>query len=137
MSRKKTVVKVSNVPLIDVRRTIFKWLEKNGFAILSLNSDGSPILFGYYMARVMLHPKAGTIVCLHYKASGAIAFEVDIRPGRDEVHVDLEGYAAGASLWAGHEWDLGPDVILMGRWPRKKGYRLMLELEKELHSLSK
>ncbi len=136
MSRTKIAVRVHNVSLEAVKRVIFKWLEVRGFAILSMDSDGSPILYGYYMARVRLHPVAGRIVCIHYKASGAIAFELTLRPDGEDIVVGCEGYAAGASLLSEKEWDLDPSVKMKGRWPRKKGYRLLKELERDLGSMS-
>jgi hypothetical protein len=137
MSRTKKRVKLSNVPLEVVRRTIFKWLEEKTFTILSLNSDGSPIDWGPFWANVRPRPKAGRIVCIHYRLWGAVVFEFVIRPKGNDVLVDWESYAAGGTLWAGKEWDIDPDVLLMGRWPRKRGYRFVLELENILLLLSR
>jgi len=129
-------VLITSVPLKAVDRFIFKWLEIKGFAIISLDSPGSPVVWGYYGARVKLSPRAGYVICIHYKATGAVALEYRTQQVNDDVLVVGEFYAAGASIFGGREWDVRPKVKLMGRFPRRRGYKLMKDLERRLVSLS-
>ena len=129
-------VLITSVPLKAVDRYIFKWLEIKGFVIISLGSDGRPVVWGYYGARVKLSPKAGYVISLHYKMTGAVALEYRTQQVNDDVLVHCEFYAAGASLFGGREWDVRRKVKLMGRFPRKRGYKLMTDLKRRLGSLS-
>lgn len=137
MSRTKMETRVSNVPPDVVRSAILKWLERNGFAILTLESTEEPIVGGFFGAKVTIHPKAGRIVCLQYKKAGMVAFEFVIRSDANDVFVDGEFYVPIMYFMRYDEDDVNPEVLLMGRWPRRRGYWLMKDLEGELLSMSK
>ena len=136
-SRTKMETRVSNVPPDVVRSAIFKWLERNGFAILTLESSEEPIDFGSFGNKVKLHPKAGRIVCLHYKWTSMVAFEFAILADTTDVLVNGEFYVPAAVPMMEDEYDLDPEAAFMARVPRRRGYKLMKDLEGELLSVSK
>ncbi len=115
-----------------VRDCALFWLESNGFEILERDSAGRPIEKSFKPFRVRLATHPGSIVALRARRMGMIVFEIKLEPRDRGCLVHGEFYAAGASGgvvgdFRGREFDVLEKPELMGRLPRKKGFRLMSE----------
>ena len=111
------------------RDHILDWLLRNGFEILERNSSGQPIEKSFRSFKVRLTPRPGFIVALRTSRLGMIVFEVGVEPRDHGCVVHGEFYVAGASGglvdYLGKEFDVCERPDLVGRLPRKKGFKLM------------
>ena len=131
MSRTISEVTISNKTEEEVINNIYKWFEKNGFAILSLNSDGSELKFG----GIKINPEIGKLIAINYKETGIIAFELNLNSDNNHTIVHCEYYVAGwGPLGARKELEVNDEAI-WGRWPRRRGFKLKTEFEEFLKSL--
>ena len=120
-----------NLPTDETRTRdlILRWLQRNGFEILELNSTGQPVEKSFRSFRVRLATQPGTIVAWHARRLGIIVFEIKLEPRDRGSLMHAEFYVAGAGGgvidYMGREFDVREKPDLVGRLPRKKGFRLM------------
>jgi hypothetical protein len=138
MSRTIVDWEILNETIKNAKKYIITWLEKNNFKILTTDSDGSLIKYGYMGAKVKLLPKAGNLISIYYTiTTGAIVFEFDVQRVNNSVKIHGEFYAAGAGILVGKEYDLAHKSGLMAKWPREYGYILFSEFQDYIKSTSK
>ena len=125
----------------DVTRTrdfVLQWLGRNGFEILEENSMGQPLERRFKAFRVSLTTHPGSIVAMRARRLGIIVFEIRLEPRDRGCSVHGEFYAAGGGggvvNFQGRELDVCEKPDLVGRLPRKKGFRLMSKLISELEA---
>lgn len=136
----RTIVdwEIPNETIKNVKKYIITWLEKNNFKILTTDSDGSLIKYGYLGSKVKLLPNAGNLISIYYGfTTGAIVFEFDVQKVNNSVKIHGEFYAAGAGFLVEKEYDLAPKSGLMAKFPREYGYILFSEFQEYIKSTSK
>lgn len=111
------------------RELIQQWLQRNGFEILERDSTGRPVEKSFRTFKVRLATHPGTIVAWHARRLGIIVFEIKVESRDRGCLVHAEFYVAGAGGgmvdYLGREFDVSEKPDLVGRLPRKKGFRLM------------
>ncbi len=109
---------------------ILNWLVRNGFDILEKDSSGNVIEKSSRLGlRIRLTTHAGSIVALHRGKLGKIVFEISVESKESGCLVRGEFYCAGGGGgipdFLGEEFDVCERPGIVGRLPRKKGFRLM------------
>jgi len=121
--------------LENVKNHVAVWLAQNEFSILDWQADGSEKIYGMVGGRVRIRPHIGSIVAVQYKISGVVVFEISLKPISEGTSLHGEFYAAGASLFAGDEYDLSPNPPFVGSLPRKRGYKILSEFMQSIQTL--
>ena len=120
----------------ETRERILRSLQSHGFEILPQSSTGQPIDYPFrsFHARLATHP--GSIVAIQAKWSGFIVFELDVLPRDAWSLLHGEFYVAGAGGgvvdYLGQEMDVLEKPPMVGRIPRKKGFKVMKEFLSDL-----
>ncbi len=121
-----------------VKAYVSKWLENSGFEILEKESVGGIIEKSSKPFRVRLTTHPGSTVALRASRLGMIVFEIKVERSDQGCLIHGEFYVAGASGglldWSGRESDVCEKPDIVGRLPRKKGYRLMNDFVSEMQS---
>ncbi len=129
---------IPNEKIKDVKKYIISWLKNNNFIILTTDSDGSLIKYGYPLSKVKLLPTTGKLISIYYDlTAGATVFELQIEQVNNLVKIHGEFYAAGVGFLVGKEYDLKPKSELMYKLPREYGYILFSGFQDFIKSTSK
>jgi hypothetical protein len=126
----RTISEIS-VPTDKVEATnfILNWLIRNDFEILERKSAGNVIEKSIKGFKIRLTTHPGSIVALHGGRLGLIVFEITIDHKENCCLVHGEFYSAGAGggivSYYGQELEVCEKPGLVGRLPRKKGFKLM------------
>ena len=140
MSRTIRDYKINKIQPREIETYIRDWLETSKFKILTENSNGTSFHSREWWQTIgqKISPNKNCLVATKLSPKGLLIFEFMITKEAESLATIVHGefYAAGVALFMGREWDVKPDPGLLGRWPRKEGYKLMSDFEAQLKSLN-
>lgn len=112
------------------------WLERNGFTILTPQSDGQQKVISHWDGALVIRPRPGSCVALReMTGGGTVVFEVGAASTDGAATVHLEGYVTGRGPgWKGKEYDLIPKNLAIAGILRKRGLLLMEDLQRTILS---
>ena len=121
----------------EIQEYLRNWFVQNHFSVKTWSSDGKPFALRKWWSwlGIKVSSHVGSIVAIRYDFTGCIIFEINLRKAGADTLFHGEFYAAGAEIYRGKEWDLGPKPGATGKLPRKDGYRTMGQLLQELKNL--
>ncbi len=132
MPRTVQTIPVDGRTIAEVRTHLISWLRSNEFVIVDVDSDGSAVKFPFGIVSLKLHPAPGDTVATSVRYSGAVVIEFRFTSAEGKTLVHLEGYAAGAGPYSGHEWELSEQLHWEAGFPRTRGFEVLAVLTEDL-----